>query len=307
MKKLVIAISIALVAIVTASYKEARSISKHSKAKVEPPALIYSTLNGMDAIKAAGLMQNFENMRNYDYRPTMTNVWFDSKTVQLIDNLLVNEGADGIRVYVVNDMSTNTPPFKNSILLVSTKTCTYDPTKHTDYYEHSSADPLFNSTTPITGEVHHDNCNGGAVLYTICGGQCPGNTSCVPGNMHYISRTTGEQMVKLYGNHSINIVSEWYDRGLFDAFAADGNYSGIRIYFSTRVNNGSKYSGKDSFVITTTVLGSDGKTQVDDFTCKTNNPFFNGFKKKNKSGKIGKFTTSGQDNGELCPDNCNAP
>jgi uncharacterized protein YraI len=315
MKKLVFAISIAFIVLITISCKQNPSEKANSKASPQTGAqTIYATLNGIDAVKAATMMGYFNGIKGMDKSPTQTSIWFDSNTVNQIVQLLDSEGADGIRIYYVSDTSVHVAPFKNSIILVSTKSSGADVSVpsgalHVDYYQHDGSNVLFGTLSAINGEVCYKNTCPGALLYTACGPKCPGNSPCRPDNKHYIPRAVAEQMVASFGTHPVNTVSEWFEIGMFEAFARDKNYDGIRIYFATRLKQaGLEYSERDGFVITTTVAGSNG-SHVDDFECKTSNAFLNGYKSNHQyfvnKKIVAPFTDNGQDNGELCPTHCN--
>ena len=169
---------------------------------------------------------------------------------------------------------------------------------------------------PIVGVISTDNCNGGALCYKSCD-TCKEDNNCNSNDAHYLTRKQCEQMTQLFGRKfgvsasstkdltkRINTTSEWFDFNLIKAFddecIHEPDYDGIRIYFARHYDSDSPYGKRDAFVIVTTkaVEGKPG-LHLDYFYCSRAASYFQSFHFG------GRATLNGQDNGELCPNNCN--
>ncbi|HZY36618.1 MAG TPA: hypothetical protein VFE53_08215 [Mucilaginibacter sp.] len=271
---------------------------------------------------------------NYSQMPKITSVWFDKSIINNILALLNSEvaqyGTDGLRIYFADDNSNN-----ETIVLVSTfnqgqpnpRSAESD-YYHDDYYTHSPSAALFKMTIPITGVPCHDqSCDGGALLYVKSG--LPDDSTCDKNNPHYLERGMCEDMVIGFANQKtkINSRGEWFDLDMLNGFSEvfkNQSIDGIRIYFGRHpiYDQYSWYGGMDGFVMVPTQAVVDPKTQDtihrDFFDCHfASNYFINSMKdtrrhfikppKKNKHALLVFPLASygGQDNGELCPNNCN--
>jgi hypothetical protein len=286
------------------------------------------SLNGYTQADALQMIAPFQKQNTQP--PQITSVWFDKRTVLKIDSLLNAEVSkkrtDGIRIYFAYDNS-----HQETIVIVSTKDSgihnNQSPEKdnfHDDYYDHSIS-------IPLSGEVCHDlSCNGGALLYKTSGD----NDTCIytASNSHYLTRTECENMAQGFASQkeNINTKGEWFDLKLVDAFADDiennPNIDGIRIYFARHPSNDrTGYEDEDAFVIvpTYTIANSNPAINKQDyFDCFLSKDYFSKadvrFRKIKSHVKKGKSkfklfnfkfkaydSGGGQDNGELCPYNCN--
>jgi hypothetical protein len=277
-------------------------------------------------------------------KPQITSVWFDKSIIKNIILLLNSRDSqrhriDGIRVYYAYD---NSVPAKQTVVLIATtnsgrtnQRSAENDNYHDDFYNHDTTAALFHMDIPINGKACHDtSCKGGALLYAKSGK--PDDVTCDMASPHYLSRSRAEDMVISYARLSsrISSQSEWFDLDMINGFTDefDGNpaIDGIRIYFAKHLSNDSytPYPGMDTFVIVpTTGLATDPDFHKDFFDCHFASTFFKNsihtlknrintrLKKRfkylaNKRGaQLKKAYTKlppygGQDNGELCPDNC---
>jgi hypothetical protein len=292
-------------------------------------ATIPVSLNGIDSATSIAMITHFQNNKNRDTVPVTTSVWFSREMIHDIVILLVAErktqtarrgtGADsldttmdltdGIRIYFASDPTVNTVPLKTSVILVSTKDCGISldspascksGKRHHDYYTHLPNADLF-KVGSLSGQLcnGNNNCIGDSLYTTGVNYIDDPNCSVLP---HNISRKLAEQMVHGFGNHPINTTSEWFDLFFWEALDENLIYSGIRIYFSTHPKTPSQYTSlRDALVITTTKFDTETGTNVDYFDCPTSATY----RAKYNSAHLGTSTSPGQDNGELCPFNCN--
>jgi hypothetical protein len=275
--------------------------------------------------------------------PQITSVWFDKSIIKNIILLLNSRDSqrhqvDGLRIYYAYD---NSVPAKQTVVIVATtnggqtnsQSAEHDD-YHYDYYKHDPAAPLFHMSIPINGKTCHDTCKGGALLYTKSGK--PDDVTCDMSSPHYLSRSMAEDMVISFARlgSRISSQSEWFDLDMINGFTDefDGNpaIDGIRIYFAKHLINDSYtfYRGMDTFVIVpTTGSTTDPDFHRDFFDCHFASTFFKNsiYNLKNRINtrlkKRFKYLAKkrgaqlkraykqappygGQDNGELCPDNC---
>ena len=314
MKKLLIGILIILIAV----------SCKENKAKVATPMTpiisVYKTLNGLDATDAAKKIQNFQDFTSLDRKPSVRSFWISKEMLHDIVLLLTSEKqqqiaegradiTDGIRIYVTSDgkATVSTHPINISIALVSTKdngasseeaqSC---PTgrRHLDYYDHSVNALLYSLRSFEQNCLNEAGC-AGATLYNCP--SCPGLPGCTS-TPHDIPLPMAIQMVSNFHDHPINTHGEWFDLGLFEILDKETRHNGIRIYFSTYPKISNKYlSERDAFIITTTEDPNNTGTNTDYYDCTT----AAAYKKLYDSKKYAHSRTLPQDNGELCPNNCN--
>jgi hypothetical protein len=269
-----------------------KSIVKSSHAK--PPAYD-ETLNGVDEKTARGMIDFFKNKIYNQAKFTKLNFWFGINVVNDIVTLLHDEKADGIRIYFVCD-TQNTANM--SILLVPTTRVGNVPSEvHQDYYLHSSSEQLF-TDKGIAGLQYKEGESSGAKLYTRSGEA--DDPSCdFPHHPHYLKRADAENMVIGFGKNNINTRAEWFPTSVFEDIISNKRTDGMRIYFATHadtVSEDTTYRKRDAFVIATTEKDiSDSTNHNDYFDCVA---FLNLNIPRHR-------LIPGQDNGSLCPNNCN--
>jgi len=290
-------------------------------------------LNGYTLDEAKAMITKFRNENIV--KPLETSVWFDMATVHQIATLLTKEKSttrpalDGVRIYFGKDRTKNL----NTVILVST-----DSVKdgHKDYFDH---DP---SLVPSNhGDIHNDDCNGGARLYTHCALRvpppacpclCVEDASYKPGP-NQITRKYAEAMVFNFGRDVINSRAEWFSLSTI-ASLDDSKYDGVRIYFARRTSDEVliKDRDRDAFVIENTKTETINNIQVDVDHFEVNDTTKNGpgfmrpqIRLNNDINKIIKKLkaqnpkmsnldimkkikfmkdTLGVEEGELCPDHC---
>lgn len=296
---------------------------------------VFKSLNGYDESVAKAMIAPFNNTGHQ--KPQKTSVWFDRTMIQNMITLINSESStrrpvDGVRIYLALDKDGN-----KTIVLVSTYNSNIYNNEsfegdnyHYDYWDHSSSAALFNMNTSINGEPCHDDCKGGALLYKKSG--LHDDVSCDINNPHYLSRSLCEDMVISYTTQAININSrsEWFDIDMINGFIKmfqNRKVDGIRVYFAQNLINYpyTYYGGMDTFVIVpTTGSSTDSNFHQDYFDCSFASDFFKrsvnklktqlSIKLRNyfseKSDEIRKTmmltgSYGGQDNGQLCPFNCN--
>jgi hypothetical protein len=299
-------------------------------------------LNGYTEPEALQMITPFYNLGSQ--APQVTSVWFDKTIILNMVALLNYEAkpnvrplpADGIRIYFAVNGG------KQTVVIVSTEDrglynslSVEKDNFHDDYYDHSSSAALFKMQPPISGETCYGmDCNKVALLY----GNSWDTDTCqyTADNPHYLSRSKCENMVHAFVGQQtpINTRGEWFDLKLLNAFAdvlKNQPFDGVRIYFARHTPNGDTiypdYEDKDAFVIvpTRTVPNSSPAISRQDFydcSMANYNPTepeirllkkaqpknnFNGIPSYNKLTFNFEANTSGggQDNGELCPYNCN--
>jgi len=287
------------------------------------------SLNGVDSTDAFKMQAQFLTYRDQDKYPTRETFWFNRTAMLNIYNLLTKEReyesahgisefskgfTDGIRIYFASDTSVSKGHLINSIIMVSTKNDgKYPPApsgyKHLDYYSHSKTDILFGNLRVIRGEPSQRNIlkNKGQNLYNVCA-YCDTTPPCDTTKPHYITQRKAHNMVSHFGTHPISTKSEWFDYNLIKDLALDDVHDGLRIYFARHPkkfkSKPDTNAKKEAFILITTRVDNNNKTGHDDyFDCQTTGQYFGLFDKENLTG--GSVTAGGQDNGELCPDNCN--
>jgi hypothetical protein len=279
-----------------------------------PPSIIYKTLNGVDQASADTMIRNFQATMTTDTRPVILNFFLSKdmlvKIVKLLDDECLAEGnavhkTDGVRIYLAK--KTRTSPI--TLLLVSTIDSTITDSnkwcKHHDYYAHSLKEDLYRyAPLPIISCDKLGNCPG-AELYHSCG--CPDDTSCYfPDHPHYLRRSVAEAMVQACHDHALTTKAEWFDKDMLKALSKDSKCQGIRIYFATHPKNDpiTIDENMDALVITTTHKDLiDTTIYRDYFDCKTLQSYFETSLKLHPNWYLHPLSP-GQDNGELCPNNC---
>jgi len=281
------------------------------------------TLTGQTEATAKDQILSFAAHKDEDNRPEIVSVWFDINTIRRMVDLIKSETdlpgnfiPDGIRIYYTGD-SNSMPYLKASIVLVSTKTDKHiqypDQSEHRDYYEHDSTNVLFKTRADsLKGLLSNDDCNGGAKLYYrsgkkgICGDS--GNSNAVPID-------SAEDMVIRNKNHKhkINTTAEWLGLKVFESYLQDSTNDGVRIYFARRRGVwGLLTTGRNSFLLINTKPRQNNKDiHDDDLDCSSSmlyfnrNMYFNKETHKEVANLWKANDTTPQDNGQLCPYNCN--
>ena len=292
------------------------------------------TLNGIDSATAKVMIMHFQNNKNRDTIPLTTSIWLSKEVIHDIVSLLHAEIAtqiplqgtgaditdktigitDGVRIYFASDTSVNTIPLKASIILVSTKDggISSEPSascksgkKHQDYYNHLANADLFKVSLTSSQICNGNNNCAGDSLYRTCY-NCVDDPNC-PVLPHNISRKSAEEMVHNFRKHSVNTTSEWFDLSFWEALDADTVYNGIHVYFGTYSKSSDQYKSlRDAFVITTTKYDRKTGTNADYFDCPVGASYRAVYNLKYaKKGISPPMMDPGQDNGELCPFNCN--
>jgi hypothetical protein len=321
MKKLIIITASVLLIIITFSFKKMQISTIQSSKLVQDMENI--SLNGISESYASAMMDHFAKMKAANKHPIATSIWLSKKEIHEIVTLLETEKGtglpntpgvtDGFRIYFACDTFAKHYPLNTSIILVSTRDngksdlstieCPSQ-RKHLDYYEHNSNAGLFKMGY-ISGEICYGkgNCVGAKLYHP---GIYIDDPTCPPGRPHHIRTQLARHMVAKFENHVINTVSEWFGLGVLEEIDADAKPSGIRIYFATHPLGLSKkekpFSNRDAFVIVPTKWNSKTKSDDDYFDCKTDSYFT---KKIMLLSLTAGGNGQGEDDGELCPTNCN--
>ncbi|RKR80330.1 hypothetical protein BDD43_0427 [Mucilaginibacter gracilis] len=278
-----------------------------------PPASVKAlSLNNIDKATALKMIDHFARYSAHDNKPSIVSYWISwdmlNAMVTMLDKELAAQTStskpgpiDGVRIYFAADPSVTTFPLKPTIILVSTKDSgDFSPQErlHHDYYEHAANDALFSLNSIVQPGVA---AAPGAKLYAVSGER--DDVNCVP-LPHNITRDKAEKMVMGFKNHAINTVSEWFDLNMFEVLAKDPHHYGLRIYYATHPNTDTGIEGRDAFVITTTLYDAAARANVDVFDCSVISNVRKSYN-KNKKARSPLFPPPGDDNGELCPYNCN--
>ncbi len=210
---------------------------------------------------------------------------------------------------------------------------------HDDYWDHDSTDLFKMNPSVLHGEPCYgtDNCKTQALLYQ----NLNNSDTCkwYADNPHYLSQADCRNMVYAFTQQktNINTKGEWFDLKLLNAFAdllkKTNNTDGVRIYFAKHVSQNDTqypdYYDQNAFVIvpTQTIPNSNPVISKQDlFDCSMANydPSASVTRLKmhikKRPGHAPDTTYSrfkfryqhfvrangggGQDNGELCPTNC---
>jgi len=280
--------------------------------------LIHSSLNFIDSATTIQMIQKFQSLHSQDLHPQVVSYWISKEMLHSMVSLLNAEKAqgtgtnltDGLRIYFVYDLSSNFASLGTSLAFVSTKdngVFSGNYRKHKDYYSHLSSAPLFSLGSYGRKDLGYQ--VSGASLFQTCL-NCMDNPNC-SNSGHNLTYSTAQAMVHgFYGpSHSINTYSEWFDLGFLNYLDNETTHDGIRIYFGTYPINNATNPGKDAFVITFTVPSSTGYS-VDSFNCLTSpqsSSQVQSSSSTNSSTQTNSSTSGGsaQDNGEMCPTNCN--
>ena len=286
--------------------------------------ITFKTLNNVDAVTAGVMIEHFKDLEKDDKRPLPESVWLSKEVIHEMVTLLCAERdaqikqlksdkvkgiTDGIRIYFGCDSSFHQPPLHNIILLVSTKdngpsvTACRSKKRHLDYYDHCASAPLFKLGS--YGEICNEGIKcAGDSLYIKTGRIT--DKSCIVSLPHRIRRDSAEMMVQGCKDHPFNTYSEWFDLSFWKTIDEDKTHSGIRIYFATHllVKTDITNSLRDALIITTTKYDQKTGTNIDYFNCDTYDQYIKNYQKQYPKVADANFLPT-QDNGELCPFNCN--
>lgn len=312
--------------------------NSNGNSKSTTPENLSISLNGIDSALAMRMINHFDSIKSKDKSPTPLSVWISKNEIHaiidLLDSEIKNEKptqgtgdnagddmmgiTDGIRIHFACDPNAVDLQNTTSIILVSTKdhgiyndaSCPSGK-KHLDYFTHSSDAALFKM-----GNINGLPCNGksncsGSLLYSLLCTKCVDDPKC-PWSPHNILVKQARKMVRNFGKQTINSNSEWFDLSMWKTLDRDTTVSGIRIYFATNSkckNDASEYEKKkslrDGFVITPTKYNKDSGVHEDNFKCNSGIDYFRSYVSFYKNDKYRKLLGPNQDNGELCPNNCN--
>lgn len=307
MKKLLFAISIAMVSLFAASCKQKDKTGadqNDSQATVVAAAKTaaltsknYYTLNGISFNSADAMVNSFLADTGSFGINFHTCVWFSKAAFQQMYNILSKDtGSDGIRFYFARTI----PDGRYTVVAVATTDGGVDTTDHTgqrhihnDYFQHLK--PVLTGTD-VFGQLGAISYRDGALLHNPAGSPCPANTPPCPQTIHYISCDTAYMMVNPKTTDPINATSEWFDKGIInDLITATPANGGIRLYFAKHLAPVAPDTiARHGFVLIVTVKDPSSDIQVDTYNCIGLHPFY----------KHPLFGGGATDNGEQCPTNC---
>ena len=318
---------------------------KNKPAKPRQLTTVNATLNGVDALTATTMIQNFEDNYAADGGAKSISAWYRADQLKAINDLLTSEastiGTDGLRFYFASDKPVS-PNTKLHVKIFLVPTIPKVPTNghtstHGDYYAHTGvfSNGFLTTETGIAMDDQADvGASNGASLYSKTQ---PANGVCnMQPTPHYLPANKAYSLVQARNEKNTNnpttamdtspynTISDWYRlcfiTSLFNAITDPNNHlDGLRIY----LGKGQMINGdiRDVVVLVPThnVNGSPG---VDDYDCMedlapVSKPFCNdrsdsanylqSTRKRLKSLiEIARSTNGGgYDNGELCPFNCN--
>lgn len=277
-----------------------------------PPSgpIVYKTLNGIDQKDAEAWILNFHNARttNPNLKVEALSYFLNKEMVEKIVDLLnvepnptTTHTTDGIRFYLAK--KTVGDP-ETMLLLVSTIDSANTQYTHHDNYRHATS-PLYDATSDIKIRPEKKWSQAGAVLYTHCE-SCPDiEPSCANVvRIGSVPRSYAQSMVDEFNGRSMNTDGVWFPLQMFRDIIKQSAFNGIRVYLATYPDGkyspsiNEDYDGRNTFV-----LMSVDKTMKDDFVCDPQTAKFEIIGKK-----IIRYRRPwggpAQNNGELCPDNC---
>jgi hypothetical protein len=321
MKKLILSAGFIMVILsCLLSCKEGKKNSSQNSAQVNKPntstKMAEVTLDDVDSAIAEAMIDTF-NHHAADIKPVKSNFFIKMAALKKIVALLIAEHkadsvsgkyrTNGMRIYFASDLKN---PSLVSILLVATKDSVLGPLYH-DYFKHDTSGlyklnlkgQLGLSATVATG----------ASLYMPCPLCVDDTTGCdYEHHPHYIRRALASRMVRAYTKRppagTQQTTAEWFDLGMLKAIVKDSTCDGIRIYFARHIKKDKitpKYKSMACFILTTTrKKPTNPDVYTDYFDCITFKDYFLEYENRNPNWFRHPFYP-GQDNGELCPDNCN--
>lgn len=254
------------------------------------------TLNNVDSATAKLWIENYKKARA---TPGMVvgnvSYVFNKRMVNKILAYLSKEGGDvdGIRFYLAKKSTIDA---ETMLLLVSTKTGA-SADKHTDYYEHDKL--LFDTARIVTLRINKKGTDPGAVLYDKCP-TCPDLENGCKLSKGALPRSYAEKMIQGFDGKNMNTDAIWLPLSLFKNMAREKSFDGIRVYFGTYPDgthtppNQPSYAGRNTIVLTYI-----DKNGVDDFNCTLGTE-----KSEVVTMDDGGSAGPPQNNGSLCPNNC---
>lgn len=274
------------------------------------------SLNGVQRADAIAMVNFYQQNRKQDINPTRQSMWFDAATFKRIVDLLIKERdhpkdsahpTDGLRIYFASNVGVGPGRLRNTIIMMPTRQAGDNPSVlsgkfHHDYFDHTPADSIMLAASK---EKLYEKrfYRRGEQLYNH---HRQTEAPCTDPGPHYIDRDKAEQMVQNFGLDTMTTNSEWFDLDLLEGFVNDPHpHDGIRLYFAKHgptdpVINNQDVKNKEAFIWVPTQ--SHGiplfKTHKDYFDCGTVRQALAKFRPLVDSGP------GGQDNGELCPSNC---
>jgi hypothetical protein len=284
-----------------------------AKALAPPPNsdIVRETLDGIPEKDALQMIANFKPDAETN---TITTFFIKKDMLMLLNDMLAKEIAaplpggrhyrtDGIRIYFGKE--TPTSPDIRLIVVATTDSIKFIPPPpslpsnekmHHDYYDHLQA-LLHSSTVPLKITTEPQDMNK-AVLYKVCG-DCDREPSCdgvkKPGA---IARSYAESMVQNFKGKIISTNAVWFDADRLKRIAEGSSFAGLRIYMATYPDATYNANGLSTLVLTT--VDATGK---DYFYCESETiPFIKGGKRILKYRPL---WGPGENNGSLCPNNCN--
>lgn len=266
------------------------------------------SLNGVTYGSVKAMTSAYQNyIKDNPLSPKQQSIWFKAETFrQMIAAAKKKQPAiDGIRIY----FGINGDPKKNfvfKIILVPTiddGECPACPSGrlHKDFYL-DSVDSLFtNYNVQERQMIRRAVLTRGERLYVWSHIPSDDDVQCPQNGRHYITREQALQWIGNVGKPNMVTHSEWFDINLINAIANDTKHDGIRIYIAKHnlVETDTTLNNKDMFIIETT--RHHFLSHRDYFDCQITADYF----KTHKPNVVGGGTNpGGQDDGELCPDNC---
>jgi hypothetical protein len=276
------------------------------------------SLNGIPQDEAIKMFNFYQQNRGQDTQPTRQSVWIKGEDLKNIIDLLKKEkkedpdqvhSTDGVRIYFASKIGYGNGSLNTTIIMMPTKYLrdtiinTVTVGLHHDYFKHAPADSTMLASIKDKIYKKHRYYRQGEGLYdpcTNCDVPCP-----IPNpNPHYIDRKQAEEMVKNFGNEAMKTNSEWFDLRLLDELANDNRYDGMRLYFAKHGPNDPDVKGqivkdKEALIWVPTVRVPKllfFYEHQDRFDCDAAKNYMLKF--------FNAVSPGGQDNGELCPSNC---
>ena len=274
-------------------------------AALAPPTdLVYEALDGTPRDKALEMVKNFQSA-NRTIKYANESFLIDSNMLSAISKMLRAEKAvpvsangyktDGIRIYF--GLETPTSKKIRLILVSTTDSIPHNSrqSKHHDYYGHSKA-ALHSVPLTITPETF--TTPGAALRGAVLPGDYARNGNCIPVTIPgEILTSYAKHMVQNFKGQVVYTNAVWFNLERFERMLTEKDFRGLRIYMATYHDSAYGSMGKSTFVLTTI-----DSTKADYFYC---DPQVSKYEIVNKKLKSYKGPT--ENNGELCPDNCDRP
>jgi len=323
MKKLVLGLVLALIAVSTVLFVKVKNTKKNTgiTPRVKTSQSFLPTdisLNGIlmddQTINCAdSIVSHF--IDDHSSSDPKTAIWFSITWVNMMAKYLPGEGADGFRIYFAKKSDAN-QNLRNAIVIVPTHAdAVADPkaetgADHEDYFDHSNA-TFYSFLKGLSGssDITEDlggNDIGATLFRPAAENICP-NDACKisPDPKDYISCQDAHAAVSNFvkrPNQAINSDSEWFPIDLITDLQAELQAAldqnpkipadGIRIYFAKNIENKKdpKHKNRNCLIFATTVDNgtiTGSKSHKDYYEC-----YYTAEKGLD-------------DHGEECPNNCN--